>query len=285
MTVPMPDVPGVEHRWLDVRGLRMHVAEAGAGEPLLLVHGWPQHWFEWRHVIPQLSERFRLICPDLRGFGWSDAPRDGYEKENLADDLLALLDALELDRVRYLGHDWGSWLGFLVSLRAPERVIRFLGSSAPHPWQDLRRVAANLWRFAYQLPLQAPLGPRIVSRTGYVPTMLRRGARPGTFSDAEIESFAGVLREPARAHASAALYRTLLSEARGLLRGRYGDRRLTVPTLLLAGELDPVAQPGLLDGWQDHADDMRVERVPGARHFIADERPELVADRARQFLG
>jgi pimeloyl-ACP methyl ester carboxylesterase len=284
MAVPLLEVPGVEHRWLQVRGLRIHLAEAGAGEPLLLVHGWPQHWYEWRHVIPRLSGHFRLICPDLRGFGWSDAPREGYEKENLAHDLLALLDALELDRVRYLGHDWGSWIGFLVCLRAPERVERFLGSGAPHPWQDLRTLAPHLWRFAYQLPLQSPLGPRVVSRTRFVPMMLRRGAAPGTFSDAEVEAFASVLRQPARARASAALYRTLLREAPGL-GGRYGDQRLRVPTVLLAGELDPVAHPGMLDGWQEHADDMRVEQVAGSRHFIADERPDFLADRALEFFG
>ena len=74
----------------------MHVAEAGSGPPLLLVHGWPQHWFCWRRVVPLLADRYRLIMPDLRGHGWSDAPR-GYDKEQLATDLLGLLDTLELD--------------------------------------------------------------------------------------------------------------------------------------------------------------------------------------------
>ena len=69
-----PPVPGVEHRFVEAGGLRMHVAEAGAGEPLLLVHGWPQHWYQWRGVIQRLAGTRRLIVPDLRGFGWTDAP-------------------------------------------------------------------------------------------------------------------------------------------------------------------------------------------------------------------
>src|SRR6059058_6686702 len=97
-----PAVEGVEvtHRYVDIGGLRMHVAEAGEGEPLVMLHGWPQHWYLWRHQIPELSKRYRVICPDLRGFGWSDAPAGRYEKETLAADLIALLDALGLERVR-----------------------------------------------------------------------------------------------------------------------------------------------------------------------------------------
>src|SRR4051794_33022829 len=82
MARPFPEVEGVEHRYVDAGGLRMHVAEAGPqGEPIMLLHGWPQHWYLWRDVIPPLAEEYRVIAPDLRGFGWSDAPPDGYDKE------------------------------------------------------------------------------------------------------------------------------------------------------------------------------------------------------------
>ncbi|HZG48918.1 MAG TPA: alpha/beta fold hydrolase, partial [Thermoleophilaceae bacterium] len=86
----LPPVAGVTHRSVEVRGVRLHVAEAGEGPPLLLLHGWPQHWWCWRLVVPLLQDRYRLVMPDLRGHGWSGAPRDGYEKEQLATDLLGL---------------------------------------------------------------------------------------------------------------------------------------------------------------------------------------------------
>ena len=115
----------MQHRWVHIAGgLRVHVAEAGEGPPLLLLHGWPQHWWMWKGVIPALAESHRVICPDLRGHGWTDAPPWGYEKEGLASDALALLDALEIERVGMLGHDWGGLVGFLLSLRAPERIER-----------------------------------------------------------------------------------------------------------------------------------------------------------------
>src|SRR4051794_2455046 len=109
----MPEVAGVTHRDVDVGGVRLHVAEAGEGPPLLLLHGWPQHWWCWRYVIGELATTHRVIAPDLRGFGWSDAPPGDYAKATFAADVLALMDAEGLDRVRVIGHDWGGYTAFL----------------------------------------------------------------------------------------------------------------------------------------------------------------------------
>src|SRR4051794_11886683 len=86
----IPRVDGVEHRFADVRGIRMHYTEAGEGDPVVLVHGWPQHWWSWREVIGPLAERHRVICPDIRGMGWSEGSRNGYGLDDLAADLLGL---------------------------------------------------------------------------------------------------------------------------------------------------------------------------------------------------
>jgi len=93
----------VTHRFVTVRGVRLHVAEAGGGDPVLLLHSFPQHWYAWRRVIPLLAGQYRLICPDWRGFGWSEAPARGYDTASRAADVLALMDALGLYRVRLVG--------------------------------------------------------------------------------------------------------------------------------------------------------------------------------------
>ena len=134
MNRAIPERPGVEHRFVEAGGLRVHVAEAGSGDPVVLQHGWPQHWLLWRKLIPALAESYRVICPDLRGLGWTDAPPTGYEKEQLASDLLALVDALGYERVRVVGHDWGGFVAFLAALRAPERFERFCCLGSPTPW-------------------------------------------------------------------------------------------------------------------------------------------------------
>ena len=129
-----PHVEGVRHRFVRTARLRMHVAEAGRGEPVLLLHGWPQHWYAWRDVIPLLARHYRVICPDLRGFGWTEAPRTGYRTGELVDDLIALLDVLALERVFVVGHELGGRLGFHLSLRAPTRVRGHLALNALHPY-------------------------------------------------------------------------------------------------------------------------------------------------------
>lgn len=285
-----PAVEGVEHRFVDVGGLRLHVAEAGGGEPLLMLHGWPQHWYEWRCVIPRLADRYRLICPDLRGFGWSDAPAKGYEKEQLATDVIRLLDVLGLRRVKLVGHDWGGWVGFLVCLREPSRIEGFLALNIAHPWQGFEPAKlATLWRFWYQVVLASPgVGAWLLRRR---PGLVRRiiggwAVSRDAWTREELDEFSAVLQEPARAHASALLYRTfLLREMVPILRGRYASSRLRVPTLLLFGVGDPAISTRLLGGYETHADDMRVELVADCGHFIAEEQPDLVAARARELFG
>src|SRR3954465_8123849 len=135
MQPPLPQLPGVEHRFESVNGVRLHYAEAGAGDPVVLLHGWPQHWWMWRDLIGPLAERFHVIAPDLRGHGWSDKPSSSYRKSEWLDDLTALFDRLGLERIRLVGHDWGAWVGMLASLREPERLERVVAMSIPHPWQ------------------------------------------------------------------------------------------------------------------------------------------------------
>jgi pimeloyl-ACP methyl ester carboxylesterase len=279
----LPSVPGVDHEIVETSRLRMHIARAGqAGPPLVLLHGWPEHWYAWRHVIQRFAERYRVICPDLRGLGWTEAPLGGYEDESLASDVLALLDALELPRVFLIGHDWGLQAGIRLCLRAPERVERFVALNDVHPWsRPSARDALDLWRFWYIAVLAAPGvgGWLLRHRPGFVRLLIRSWSARPVWTDEELDSFAERLREPERARASVQYYRTLLRELPRVA-GRYRDRRLRTPTLLLFGADDGVVRPHQLRGYEGHADDMRVELIPGVGHFAAEEAPELVVERA-----
>jgi pimeloyl-ACP methyl ester carboxylesterase len=286
----LPHVDGVSHRWVRARGLEFHVAEAGSGEDVVLcLHGWPQHWYEWRHLLPALADRHRVIALDLRGFGWSDAPRRGYEKENLADDVLAVLDALGIERVKLVGHDWGGWIGFLLCLKAPQRFERYLALNILHPWPgSLRRTLPYAWRFGYQVAIATPLlGYELHRRGSIIPKAFFSAATQRDVWDAEtLRIFTEKLAEPARARAAVQMYRTFqLRELWPVIRGRYARARLTVPTKVVFGTNDPVLRPELLAGYEPHADAMEVELVEQCGHFIADEMPELVAERAREFFA
>ena len=287
----LPPLEGVTHRFVDLPGLRMHVAEAGDGEPVLLLHGFPQHWWEWRKVIPGLAEHYRVICPDLRGAGWTDAPSDGYTRDQLLADVVALLDALGLDRVRLIGHDWGALVGFQLCLRHPHRVRQYVSISVPHPYARfdarLLRSARHAW---YQFVIVTPVvGPRALG------TGRQRLARylfhhftadHDAWSDEDVEIFLAPLRRPARARAGASLYRRFIQpEAVRIFGGSYRGTRLRTPTRLLVGAEDPVVHPASLGGYQEFADDLAVEVVDAASHWVADERPDAVLAHALEFFA
>jgi len=284
----LPVVPLVTHRYVEARGLRVHVAEAGDGPPLVLQHGWPQHWYAWRALFPILANRFRVICPDMRGFGWTDAPAGGYDKEGLAEDLLAVCDALDVQRFALAGHDWGGYVAFIAAIRAPERVERLVMMNTGHGFvkADLRLLRAQVG-FWYMPIIGTPwLGPALVRQGGLVRAIVR-WAHPGgvPWDAAEWETYLALLREPARAHATQRLYGLFVArEFPRVLLGRWKRERLSIPTLFLHGAADRVIRPDFLRGYEPYADDFRLELLEGVGHFICDAEPELVAQRMIAFL-
>ena len=285
----LPTVVGVTHRDVEVNGVRLHVAEAGAGPPLVMLHGWPQHWWCWRHLIPSLASDYRIIAPDLRGFGWSEAPPGSYAKSTFVSDVLSLLDVEGIDHVRLVGHDWGGYAAFLLALEHPDRVQRLLALDIPPPWTSprrphLRHLGLPLLA-SYQVALATPLlGPRLLTSGPHaVRAIIRRGSGPrATWTDAELDVYADVLRNPERASASSACYRTFVTRELPAT-ARRGDRsrNLQVPSLLAMGEnsairrvLDP--QPG---------PNLRVHTIRGAGHFLPEEAPDEVIALLRSWLG
>jgi pimeloyl-ACP methyl ester carboxylesterase len=240
----LPQLPGVTHRHVDVRDVRLHVAEAGAGPPLVLLHGWPQHWWCWRRLVDALAQEHRVLMPDLRGFGWSDAPPGDYAKTTFAADVVALLDAEGIDRARLIGHDWGAYTALLLALEHPDRVERLVALDVVPPWTSRSRPSPRLLGLprlaAYQVMLAAPvIGQNVLTRAnGFVHRLIRAASGPDAeWTDAELDVYGSVLREPTRARASSACYRTFLTRELPAIVAR-GDRssELEVPSLLVMGE-------------------------------------------------
>ena len=286
----IPAVDGVRHRFVDTPRLRFHVAEAGSGEPVLLLHGWPQHWWAWRKVIPLLAGDHRVICPDLRGFGWTDAPRSGYRTEELVDDLIALLDVMGLERVLVVGHDVGGRVGFHLSLCDPTRVRRLVTLNAVHPYWSARSMGASgAWRSWWTPLVETPLlGRRVVRHLpAFTRMMLRLGAVDrDVLSPDEVAEYVAATREPARARACERLmYEFAYHEIIPTMRGRNRSRRLTVPTLMLNGERDARLSPHSLGGWEPYADDLSIRVVPGGGHMLAEQHADLVTEEIRAFFA
>lgn len=293
----MPDVAGVadlRHRWVEVAGgVRLHVAEAGpadaAGGTVVLLHGFPQHWYAWRHILPSLAADHRVLCLDMRGFGWSDAPRSGYGTDTRVADVLGVMDALGVGKARLIAHELGAWTAFMLCLRAPERVSHLLALNAVHPWPLQRRLLPQAWRYWYTSPLEAPLAGRFVLRhaPGFTRWLLRHGvADRAVWDGGALDAFARAAGERGRARAGEAMHRAYaLGDIPRLALGRYKKLRLHTPTLILAGERDPLLPPSVVTGARRYADDLAVQVVPDCGHLVHEERPEAVLRAARELFG
>jgi pimeloyl-ACP methyl ester carboxylesterase len=223
-----------------------------------------------------------VIAPDLRGFGWSEITPRGYRKPQLALDVLAILDALGVDRFRLAGHDWGGFVAFLLGLHRPDRVQRLMLLNTGHgfPRQDLKTLRAQA-SFFYMPLLGTPgLGPALV-RAGWHERALRRS---GDIDDAWTDDDVRVFLDRIDPHVTQQVYGSFVyAEApRALLHPP--QERLRPPTLFLHGDADSAIRPDFIRGLEDHADDYRLELLPGVGHFCIEEAPDVVLPKMVDFL-
>lgn len=286
MSIAAPAATLTERR-VRVPGAELHLREAGEGDPLLLLHGWPQDGSMWEPLIAELARDRRVLVPDLRGFGRSEAPRGDYSKHALAADVLALLDIEGIDRTAIVGHDWGGWIAWLLALEHPDRVERFAALDIPPPSRldaSPARLPGALLFGSYQYAISAPfLGERLVSSKRVISAFIRQGSGSrGGVSAAAADRYANAIARPDRAHVSVGLYRTfLVRELPAIARGTYTRRELTVPGLCVMGGESAITK---LLGAPKQEDNMRVEQLPGAGHFLVDEAPRQLLELLLPFL-
>jgi pimeloyl-ACP methyl ester carboxylesterase len=293
----------VVHRQVPVDGVELHLAEAGAGLLVVLLHGFPELWYSWRHQLPALAAAgYRAIAPDLRGYGRSSAPREieAYSLEAVCGDFIGLLDSLGRDRAVFVGHDWGAAVAWQLALEHPERVAAVAGLSVPfvprapaEPISLLRKARGeDFYMVWFQEPGVAERAlERDVRRTLTATTAWTAAWAQG---DDQPPLPAWLTEEDLRVYADA-FERTGFSGGLHYYRnidrnwGRsehLADRRIEQPALFITGSRDPVKQfmpAEAMDGW---VTDLRgVIQVDGAGHWVQQERPDEVNDALMSFLG
>ena len=276
-----PVIDGVRRSRVRARGVDFHVTQAGPadGTPVLVLHGWPQHHYEFRDLLADPPQGLRIIAPDLPGYGWSGPAPHRWQKEQVVSDVLALLDQLGVQRVVLVGHDWGGWIGHLLALRAPERVSAFLALNIIHPWNTPAGMLPHLWRFGYQ-PVIALFGERLQRDTEFAYRALRGNLFDSSrVSREDARWFSERARHPVCARAGRDTYRTfLLHEVPASV--RHGERRRSsVPTRVVFGATDIALHWSLASASTARAEDYTLELIPDCGHFIVDEMPELVRER------
>lgn len=286
MAAQPPDIPGVRRSFVDARGVRFHVTEAGPldGRPVIALHGWPQHHWVYRDLLADPPPGLRIIAPDLPGYGWSGPPPHRWAKEDVAQDVLALMDVLGVDalgvgKALLVAHDWGGFVAYRMLLAAPERFDGYLVCNMAHPWQTPRTTLPHFWRFLAYQPFVASIGMALQQRTKYLEKVIFGfGPKRHRVSPADARIYADRFRDPVCARTATDTYRTFLLRELPDAARHPEQRRATVPIRALFGMADFAIHPSLASPATAKADDYTFERVD-AGHFIVDERPDLVRER------
>jgi len=275
-------------RYIDTGTLRQHVVTGGQGPPLLLIHGWPQTWYAWRLVMPELARDFTVIAPDQRGTGLSGKPADGYDTGTLAADLAALMDALGHERFAVAGHDTGMWIGYALAADHPGRVARLAVAETPLPGVSPSpplfapaRLNNALWHFAFNR--LGDVNDQLVTGREEIYfgwQFAAKAARPlpGYAVRHYIDTLAA---SPQALHASFAIYRAL--EATIEQNQQRQARRLTMPVLGIGGGHSLREQ--VADTMKLAADDVQTLVIPGCGHHPPEETPEETLAALTAFLA
>jgi pimeloyl-ACP methyl ester carboxylesterase len=277
------------HRFISANGARFHVAEAGAGPLVVLLHGFPLMWWCWRAQLPALAAAgYRAAALDLRGYGASDKPPRGYDTQTLTADVAAVVRSLGAGDAVVVGHDWGGWVAWSMPALQPAVTRAVAALSVPHPLQlerAARRSPTQLRASRRVLHYQLPFAPeRALTRDpATVAGLLAQGGHDWPGDDATdqrvVRAYVDAMRVPFVAHSAMEYYRWLVRStvrADGRAFRSAVDRPVTVPVLQLHGTHDTVVLPATARGsrrWA--AGPYRYEELP-AGHFLPEERPDDV---------
>lgn len=297
-----PDVASVltegpwEHRFVAANGARFHLAEQGEGPLVLLLHGFPQFWWAWRHQLPLLAEHgYRAVAVDLRGYGASDKPPRGYDTVTSTTDVASLVRSLGESSAVVVGHGIGGWIAWSMPVFQPAVTRAVASLSMPHPLvfrHASTHSAAQARANTYLLGLQRPFVPerQITGDTGYVSRALREWASPEGIwpSLDEAQRYADAMALPFVAHSAAEYSRWLVRSQFRPDGWRYAARMrepLTVPAMHLHGEHDRAVLPSsaIGSGERVHAP-FEKHLIRGAGHFLAEEAPDLVGSHLLRWL-
>ncbi|PXX57638.1 pimeloyl-ACP methyl ester carboxylesterase [Nocardia tenerifensis] len=289
--LPLPDIAGFTHRWVDVNGVRLHAVEGGRpnGPAVVLLAGFPQTWWAWRTVMPGLALRFRVIAIDLPGQGHSDRPHGSYDTHTVASLVQSAVTELGVPKYWLVAHDIGAWVAFSWALNHAQLLhgVALLDAGIPGitlpdavPLDPDR--AWKTWHFAFHMVPDLPETLLTGRERDYVSWFLTAKALyPDTFDSAEIDHYAAAVAAEDGLRALLSYYRDAAESARKNHEA-LGRGRVTVPVLGVSashGSIPDMAAS--LRPWADHTHGIVI---PGAGHFIPDEQPEAIVDALTTFI-
>lgn len=284
----------IRHGYATVNGIRLHYAESGSGDELvLLLHGFPEFWYSWRHQLPALGKHFHVIAPDMRGYNLSDKPAgvEDYRVDVIVDDVIGLIGHFGAQKAGVVGHDWGASVAWRVAQSYPERVSKLAVMQVPPAavWREnmsLRQLRRSWYMFLFQLPR---LPEWMVMRKNLAAidrTFTDSVGRKGSFSSTDIEKYKEALRQPGAITSAINYYRASIGRlASRAPASNNSHERTRVPTLFIFAEQDFAIIPVTVRGIENYVDAPYKEvRIPDSGHWVQNEASAEVNAALIEFL-
>jgi pimeloyl-ACP methyl ester carboxylesterase len=281
----------VSHHYIEVNGIKLHVAKAGNGKKLVvLLHGWPEFWYTWRNQIPVLAEHFTVVAPDLRGFNLSDKPNgiSNYKSDLAASDIAELIPKLGFDKAYIIGHDWGGAISWIFAALYPTLTEKLIILNCPHPMDmivGLKKPSQMLksWYILYhQLPLLPELIYRITLKLFFTLFMKGWMHNKQNFTEEDLNEFVNAYKQKGALKNSINYYRAMVQRAPNKL---VFKNKIKSPTLLIWGKKDKALGIELSYGTHKHVNaPFELKYIENCSHWTQNDCPEEVNNYVLDFL-
>ncbi len=278
----------MEHHHADLGDVRLHYVTAGTGFPVVLLHGWPQSWYEWRHIIPGLADKFRVIAPDLRGLGDSSRPADGYDKKTVGNDIWRLLnEALGIGEFYLVGHDWGGPTAYAVAAAHPSAVRKLVILDVAIPGDGSQNISqgGRRWHHALHQTLDLPEALITGREDIYLGWFYRTyGARPDAIGADDIAEYLRVYRQPGALRAGFSYYRAIPRDIADNAEAA-ARSKLPMPVLALGGDRSWGRGQEVGESLRRMAVDVQSGVIENCGHWVPEEQPAELLRRLLAFFG
>jgi pimeloyl-ACP methyl ester carboxylesterase len=275
-----------EHCVANVNNINLHYVIAGSGDPIVLLHGWPQTWYAWKDIIPELAKSHTIIVPDLRGAGLSDKPKTGYDKLTLAQDIHALSEKLGFNQISLVGHDLGGMVAFTYAAEYPENVKKLVILDVLIPGLGLEQImdVANggMWHFGFHMVPDLPEALITGRERLYLDYFFKHVTyNPASIKEKDLAEYVRAYSAPGALRAGFESYRTLFEDREH--NKKYLEKKLNMPILAYGGEIS--VGDNLRQSLLSVANNVEGGSIPECGHFIPEEKPEFLIKVLNSFFS
>ena len=277
-----------QHEYMVSNGIRLHYVTQGEGPLMLMLHGFPEFWYSWRHQIPEFASYYKVVALDLRGYNDSDKPQEqsAYVMSEFIKDVLGVIQGLGYNRCVLVGHDWGGAIAWCFAYAHPEMVERLIVMNIPHPaklaqgLRTLQQLRRSWYVFFFQLPVLPELVLQAFDYEAIGNAFTGMAIDKSAFTPADIEAYKDAAAKRGALTAMVNYYRNAFWSF-----GQQNWGLLDVPTLMIWGEEDAALGKELTYGMQEFVRDFQIRYIPNCSHWVQQEKPELVNQYMGEFLA